>query len=204
MAGKRRGGFELSVCWFRAPVKPSLAPAMSVSRNNRTWKAIWFLLWCMDLLSSALLPLLLLLGGSSRRFSGPARPSALERGCDLVDGVADVAVDRGHAREVQLSRGHRASEHLHAHGEEAAAGGLVGVTCWVALAVAGACGAGCCSRRVGGREDGEAQREERDVGRVLAAHCHLDGVHVHGRKHHEAPAVGVGAALLQHELHVLG
>jgi hypothetical protein len=202
MAGKRRGVFELSVCWFRAPVKPSLALGCLSAETTGPGRQFGFC--CGVWICSPLLPLLLLLGGSSRRFSGPARPSALERGCDLVDGVADVAVDRGHAREVQLSRGHSASEHLHAHGEEAAAGGLVGVTCWAALAVAGACGAGCCSRRVGGREDGEAQREERDVGRVLAAHCHLDGVHVHGRKHHEAPAVGVGAALLQHELHVLG
>lgn len=131
-----------------------------------------------------------------RRRLGLARSSTFESGGNLVNGIADVAVDCSYAWEVELRWRHGTSQHLHANGEEAATGRLICLTWAAAFAIAWTC-ASCCGRRVRSWEDGKAKRQERDVRRVLAAHCHLDSIHIHGSKHHEASTIRVGAALLQ-------
>lgn len=106
------------------------------------------------------------------------RSGAAEHGGDLLHGVGKVVVDGGDAGEVEFGGVDGAGEYLRADGEEAAGG-------------------------VGGREDDESGREKGDTGRVLPAHGNLDGVDVDGGVDEDAAAGGVGAALLQQQLHAV-
>jgi hypothetical protein len=128
---------------------------------------------------------------------GPARSSTFECGGDLANGIADMGVDGSDTWEVELRWRHGASHHLHANCEETASGGLICVTRATAFAIAWICAIRCCRRRLRSWEHGKTQGEERNVWRVLAAHCHLDGFHIHTREHHKASTIRVGAALLQ-------
>ncbi|RWW23527.1 hypothetical protein BHE74_00041927 [Ensete ventricosum] len=116
-----------------------------------------------------------------------------EHSPNLLHGVAEVVVDGGDGGEVKLGGGDGGGEHLHADREQASDGGVTiaataGADVWLA----------------GDGRDDEPGREEGNVGRVLAAHRHLHGVDVYCSVHHDAATGGVGAALLEQEIHAVG
>ncbi|RZR97580.1 hypothetical protein BHM03_00026805 [Ensete ventricosum] len=125
------------------------------------------------------------------------RGATAEHGADLLHGVAEVVVDGGDAGEVELGRWDCAGQNLHADCEQASDG--TGRT--IAAAAAAVADDGACW---GSRRDDESSWEEGNIGRVLTAHRHLDGVDVDGSVHDDAAAGGVSAAFLKQELYTVG
>lgn len=126
----------------------------------------------------------LLLLQARRNGGGPARQSA----GDLVDGGEEMVIDGGDAGKIELGWRDGARQHLHPDGEEAADGG--GVICG-----GGGGGGGWRGRSFRGEED-EAGGEKGNVGRILAAHCDLNGIDVDRRIDYQAATRRLGAALL--------
>uniref|UniRef100_A0A0A9CXV8 Uncharacterized protein n=1 Tax=Arundo donax TaxID=35708 RepID=A0A0A9CXV8_ARUDO len=112
----------------------------------------------------------------------PSMAGAIQGRLNLLHSGADEAVDCGHRLGVQLRRRQAAHQDLERHRHQGSqrrrrAGPAVG-------------------------QDGEARRQERDGGRVLAAHHHVRRREIDRRVHHQRPR-HVGAALLQDQHAVL-